>query len=1809
MTFVAWRNDGTTFTKTVTTDGGNFLPETIRFDDFVDVNRVRWTQTSPFHQFDNVVLSSKLRAANQQHNVTVKADDGRGGIDTQTFTLFTVDTPPNSDPVFDSTPPLLATVGQPYGYFVSVTDPDFDVLELTVASGPDSMVISSDTGLLTWTPSSDQAGPQSVTLRANDHRGGVVDQQFTITVGQPAANLPPSIHANPNTDGIADVLYQYHVIATDPNGDFLNYELVQSPQGMEIDPLRGLITWTPTEAMQFDPVEDTNFEILGTTEVIVRVSDGRGGSDDLTYTILVRAVDNLPPRIDSLPPSQAEFGTPYIYDVDASDLDGDHLTYSLLAVEAEFLNQSFDSKELSGLSLGDLLAARGSLNTGVFTIPAGMAIDPDSGVLTWTPGYEDFSTTVDTPDGPVTILNLSAGDNFGVLEIIVRVDDGNGGFDLQQYPMTVSLPNGVPVITSQPPTTAVAGLSYRYSVTAQDPESEDLTYELSDPPAGMGINAQTGVIDWTPSAFQQGTRPITVIVTDTSGGEATQTYQLAVAKEGSNAFPLVFSDLPTKVRLGGTLLYRIEALDPNGDPLTFTLTKSPAGMTIGSGQDAANLLRWKPNASQVGSHLVTLQISDGRGGVITQSGTVSVSADLANEPPQIISTPGFSAVTGKTYFYDVAALDPDGDQLFFDLATRPIGMSIDQQTGAIRWTPTADQLGSFEVAIDARDPFGGSGRQSFTVTVRPVNLSPMIQTTPPTRAFVDRVYGYGVGATDPDGDPIGIELVEAPDGMELDASNGVITWRPGVNQVGSHRVSVQVVDFQGGEASQTFNVVVQEAAENIAPTITSTPPAVAQVNVPLTYVVQAIDPEGMLASFGLEGTPPSGLQLNSDTGWLTWTPDASQLGDHSVTVVAIDAEGAKGRQTFDLNVRAANRLPVINGAPLTTGMPGETYRMNFPVYDPDGDRLNFGIEEGPAGMTIDANGRVQWDVTKENVGVHSVALTAGDAFGFVRLRYDLTIRADQQAPQVQISLSQNPLNIGNSVTVTVKAVDDVRVASLTLTSDGEAVVLDSFGRATLTPSGSGALLLVAKATDGVGHEATDAVTLQVVNPNAVGDPLIVITSPEVDQQISGPIAVTGTISDPDLVYYTIEVAPVIGGQFVEVYRGTTNVIDGVLGTFDPTLLQNDEYILRVYATDSGGNDTDTQVPINVVGDLKLGNFTLSFTDLTVPVSGIPISVTRTYDTLTAGHQGDFGHGWRMEFRDVDLRTSVPATGLEDMGIYGAFTFGTRVYLTLPGGKREGFTFEPEFQKGLASILGLVTPAFKPDPGNTSRLTVPSASLFFNGDGSLGTSSIRYNPMNPAWVGYLRLSTDQGIDYIIDGPTGLIESVIDNNGNTLLFSDDGIINAPTGKSIDFERDGQGRIAAVIDPLGNRVEYTYDLAGDLVSVTDREQNTTRFVYDQPQRDHFLTEVIDPLGRTGIRTEYDDQGRLLQMFDAAGESVDFAYDPDNYVLTVTDQLGNPTTYEYDLLGNVLTERDAEGGITRRTYDDPNNATLETSITDPEGNTTRYEYDQRGNVTAETDANGNISRTTYRSFNTSSFEIAERNLGALVAASVTGAFSATLNALKNQPPPRPFSVATTVTDPLGAITTTSYDSGGNPLSIVDPDGLSTRISYIASGIVGVSSGLPRELTIGSNKTTLEYDSAGNVTREVDAVGTSRTFTYDVAGNQLTESVVFTTSNGPSTVVTENEYDREGRVTKSFVKQDGVLLSQNETKYDAVGNRIEAIDGLGRSTKFVYDERGQLSETIFPDDTPLLDDDNPRTTTQYDAAGNVTARLMNSEA
>jgi hypothetical protein len=178
----------------------------------------------------------------------------------------------------------------------------------------------------------------------------------------------------------------------------------------------------------------------------------------------------------------------------------------------------------------------------------------------------------------------------------------------------------------------------------------------------------------------------------------------------ANRAPTITSTAVTTTTLEVEYTYDVDATDPDGDILTYSLTTKPIDMTINS---SSGLITWTPTAK--GDFDVVIEVSDGSL-TDTQSFTISV----VDQPPVVTSTPITTATVGVEYSYDVDATDPDGDDLYYYLIVSPTGMAIDGE-GSISWTPTAAHISDNAVVVEVSD-LELSVTQSFTITI-PGSLS------------------------------------------------------------------------------------------------------------------------------------------------------------------------------------------------------------------------------------------------------------------------------------------------------------------------------------------------------------------------------------------------------------------------------------------------------------------------------------------------------------------------------------------------------------------------------------------------------------------------------------------------------------------------------------------------------------------------------------------------------------------------------------------------------------------------------------------------------------------------------------------------------------------------------------------------------------------------------------------------------------------------------------------------------------------------------------------------------------------------------
>jgi RHS repeat-associated protein len=1576
------------------------------------------------------------------------------------------------------------------------------------------------------------------------------------------------------------------------------------------------------------------------------------------------------------------------------------------------------------------------LTFSLYNAPNGMVVDAETGIVVWIPTTDQVSTH----------------------DVVLRVDDGNDGVTLQSFQVTVSLPNAPPVVTSTPAGPATVLLPYEYQIVAQDAEGDPLTYQFAQgftPPAGMNLSS-TGLLTWTPTG-EIAAQQVIVQVNAQNGPDTTYTFTLTAVATSTNRSPEIRSDPRTSARVGQIYVYLVDAFDPDGDPLSYMLDAAPTGMTIGKNADGSQstmrgLILWTPTSADFGQPDPTVRIivSDGRGGTATKEFSIHVTAAGENASPTIVSTPPSLATTaGRSYEYNLRADDPDGDPVVWSLVQGPSGMSIDPIYGTLRWTPGERDVRAHQIVVRAEDPYQTSDEQTFTLVVSCANLPPAIISRPPTQAYKDSPYIYAVRATDPERDDLDFFLISKPDGMTIDEDTGLIRWTPMTADAGrSIPITIEVHDETGGVGKQVFSIEVAATPPNKPPVITSAARMLAPAGGVYEYQPTARDPEGDAVTFSLlEDNKPVGMTITG--GLIHWDVPADLTGRQPpITVVATDAAGNKTLQTFSITVQI-NHTPTLDAIPNQSATQASTFRYDVHADDSDGDLLTYSID-GPTGIAIDRFGRIESQVPAGATGNEPIIVTVTDPQGLAASQtFNLAIDADTQAPLVNLRVGT-----GNSVILNelirfdqntnafflTSATDNLGVTEVTLElvqlagGQREILTLDASGRATKIFTAGGQYEVVLTAHDAAGNVGQATRRINIVDPNSAGVSIDItgpqeIVSPDTYATISTAIDVSAEIKalSPGglLDYYQVFYAraqdvnpgawdlsdPDLHKLVEAQFAPGTSQFAGTVATFDPTVLANDAYVILVVAYDISGTGWAEPRFVNVDGNLKLGNFRLEFIDLSLPIAGIPITITRVYDTLQADVSGDFGYGWSLGVRDAKIRETVPpGPGQALFSEANPLIPGkSKIYLTNPDGQRVGFTFDVELHSG-GFFAANYRPVYKPDPGVYDKL---------ESDGLITEGLFGFSDYNPDEY---TLTTKDGTKYRYNQFTGL-QSITDTANNTLEFRSDGIYRGSMAV-VSFHRDHRGRIDRIsyqgTDAAGNpqthELLYTYNVAGDLATFTDQVKLDTTYGY-LPARPHYLDQITDPLGRVAVKTVYDAEGRIQSVTDAEGNTVLYDHSLEDIERIYDAQFPDKSVFtdlKYDKFGNVLEERRGGRipvGGTNPVYDsivqyryiyerDQNelspNRDREWMVTqiflDADGNeipgkstTTTYDYDSSGNVTKVIDTvNGQTMTREFSYDSRSNVKRVKDELGreTFFNYDAHGNLKEVINAtgeksgITYDSQRRP----ETYTDFRGAVTTFVYDGNesqpseirnpghsdarpnvrkfeystlGQVTKLTDEEGIVTEYRYDNQGRliferIGADAPVEYQYTghlqtkrivqrslVEPGKTDIVTEFgywANDLLRfEIDALGAVTGYEYDANGNRTflgrwdtkadydadyaaaaaNESTFFAGRYPNATFEHVFVYDRLGRldfelddVQLDLAEQAGIMLDQITVKldydYDSAGNRTQIIDRNGRVRTFGYDERNRLIQELWFESIVDTTPDRSFTWT-YCTCGNIT--------
>lgn len=458
--------------------------------------------------------------------------------------------------------------------------------------------------------------------------------------------------------------------------------------------------------------------------------------------------------------------------------------------------------------------------------------------------------------------------------------------------------------------------------------------------------------------------------------------------------------------------------------------------------------------------------------------------------------------------------------------------------------------------------------------------------------------------------------------------------------------------------------------------------------------------------------------------------------------------------------------------------------------------------------------------------------------------------------------------------------------------------------------------------------------------------------------------------------------------------------------------------------------------------------------------------------------------------------------------------------------------------------------------------------------------------------------------------------------------------PVGQATTIARDGAGRITTVQDPGGRQLALEYDAAtGRLTRLLAAGTEIAQYAYT----DGRLARVTYVDG-TGYRFTTDARGQMLAVYDLTDQPIEthtydavgrgvtsaiaddaverlvFTYDDAAGLTRVTDPRGAVTTYHWRALqgvkqvvdidvpgdgagattagtwswtaGRVTRQADAVGAATSYTHDGQGNLTR---VTPPHGPSVGMAYDVRGRVTRAEVAGGTTVTATYGPAGpltvtqTAAGVPARTTQYTYTAAgqiqSVTDAAGQTSTYAYNAA-----GDLTGITDPLQHATTFAHDAFGRVTRTTDAAGRETRVTYDARG---------RVLTVtapGNQVTTYTYDTAGRRAGIVAPGGRTTTYGYDPYGRLATVSdAAGTTTYGydlRSQVIalrdakgqtTRYQYDLRGRLQQTLVEGD---LAETYT-YDALDRLATRTDRLGVTTIVAYDAAGRLARQTYSDGRP----------------------------
>ncbi|MBH0229758.1 Ig-like domain-containing protein [Halobacillus yeomjeoni] len=929
----------------------------------------------------------------------VQVSDGKAEV-TSTVTID-VKEPPNQMPTVENYQKTVER-NQTLNGVIEGADPDGDPLEYSKGTSPQHGTLSVEKeGKWAYTPEKDYTGTDRFTISLSDGKGGTATSTVSITVKEPANQMPTAINYYEETEQNKPV--SGTVVGSDPDKDVLTYSAEKQPSHGTLD-LKDNGEWTYTPEKDY----------IGQDRFMVNVSDGKGGHATSTISVYVKEPVNQLPVVSNYN-EEMEKNTSINGNVEGTDPDGDSLKYKkgrlpehgVVEVTEQGRWSYTPDQDYTGTDSFTVITDDGKGGTATSTIsvlvkePVNQlpsaensnketeqnkpvsgkieAIDPDKDPLTFKMKQEASQGSVVLKEDGSWVYTPGK-DYIGDDSFKVEISDGKGGSVTSTVSIKILEPvNQLPVVDNYNVETE-QGQSVNGKVEGTDPDGDSLVFEVGKSPAHGDLKANSdGSWNYTPVPSYVGQDSFSIKASDGKGGVATSTILINV-KEPVNRLPEIKNYNET-TEVNKAIAGKVEGTDPDGDSLVYSEASSPTHGSINV--DSTGEWTYSPDDNYIGFDSFTIEVSDGKGGTATSTVGIHIKEPVNQLP--VVGNYKVKAERNQSVRGRVSGTDPDGDSLTYSKGSSPSHGTVEiHSDGNWSYSPSNDYVGGDSFKVLVSDGKGGTATSTVSINVEPpVNLLPTVDNYTANTELNKAVSGKVIG-NDADGDPLTYSIETSPEHGTLEVTKeGSWTYQPSKDYKGIDQFSIEVNDGKGGVVTSSITVNVSEPA-NHAPTVENYN-MTTQENNAISGKVSGIDSDGDPLSYTNGSGPKHGkVSVNIDGSW-TYTPLQGYTGMDSFTINVSDGKGGTSFSTVSINVlEPVNQLPTISNH-------NEKTEQNHSVSgkvegkDSDGDALTYSAGESPSHGAAEVNADGSWTYTPQEdfYGTDSFPIKVSDGRGGV----------------------------------------------------------------------------------------------------------------------------------------------------------------------------------------------------------------------------------------------------------------------------------------------------------------------------------------------------------------------------------------------------------------------------------------------------------------------------------------------------------------------------------------------------------------------------------------------------------------------------------------------------------------------------------------------------------------------------------------------------------------------------------------------------------------------------------------------------------